>query len=140
MPTVACEPQRPSIAIRIVTVVVVVSIALGSGAIFWVIAWIVPRFAEIFAKFKIQEFPATTQTLCNIGLVVRQFWYLFGLVWLAATAGLIWCVIRIAHRGHLMLTVAIGLGSWVFFGLLIGLINILLFQPLVQVNQQTGHG
>ena len=139
MPTVACEPQRPSIALRIVTVVVVVSIALGSGAIFWVIAWIVPRFAEIVAKFKIEP-PATTQTLFSIGLTIRQFWYLFGLVWLAATVGLISWIVRTAHRGNLMLIVIIGLGSWVFFGLLIGLINILLFRPLGEIFQQVEHG
>jgi len=139
MPTVAREPQRPSIALRIVTVVVVVSIALCSAAIFLVIAWIVPHNAEIVAKFKFEP-PATTQILCSIGLVVRQFWYLFGLAWLAATAGLISWIVRTSRQRGLVLMAAIGFGSWVFLGLLISLTVILLFQPLVQVNQQTGHG
>ena len=139
MPTVACEPQRPSIAIRIVTVVVVVSIALGSACIFWVMAWIVPRFAEIVAKFKFEP-PATTQTLFSIGLTIRQFWYLFGLAWLATTAGGIFWIVRTSRQRALVLIAAIGFGSWMLVGLFIGVVVILLFQPLVQVIQQTGRG
>ncbi len=141
MPTVACEPQRASRGIRIVALVAVVPMAVGMLLVLCILGYIVPRFAEIFAKFKIEPpLPVPTQILCGIGLVVRQFWYLFGLAWLAATAGLISWGIRTPHQGRLVLMAVIGFGSWVFFGLLMGLINILLFQPLVKLIQPMGHG
>jgi len=140
MPTVACEPQHPSRGIRIVALVAVVPTAIGVAVILYVLGWTVPRFAEIFAKFKIEEFPATTQTLCNIGFVVQQFWYLFGLAWLAATAGGIFWIVRTSRQRALVLMAAIGFGSWMLVGLLIGVVVILLFQPLVELIQQTGRG
>jgi len=141
MPTISCEPQRPSRGIRIVALVAVVPIAIGLAVVLYVLGWIVPRFAEIYAKFKIETpLMMPTQILCGIGLVVQQFWYLFGLAWLAATAGLISWIVRTSRQRALVLMAAIGFGSWMLVGLLIGVVVILLFQPLVELIQQTGRG
>ena len=105
MTTLPARSEGPSRGARVGAIVLALLGAACWLMILCVLALIVPRFADIYAKFKIKKLPVPTQILCSISLVVQQFWYLFGLGWLSVTTGAVLWVLRgrWKHRALLLI-------------------------------------
>jgi general secretion pathway protein F len=59
---------------------------VGAGAIVFLLTFVIPRFASIFADMK-QEIPLPTQILLSLSTIVSDFWWVGGLLALAAVLG-----------------------------------------------------
>jgi general secretion pathway protein F len=59
---------------------------VGAGAIVFLLTFVIPRFATIFADLK-QEIPLPTQVLLSVSAALTAYWWLGGLVVLAAVLG-----------------------------------------------------
>jgi len=59
---------------------------VGAGAIVFLLTFVIPRFASIFADLK-QEIPLPTQILLALSAIVSDFWWVGGLIALAAILG-----------------------------------------------------
>jgi type II secretory pathway component PulF len=116
--------------------------AAGWLIILYVLAFIIPRFAEIYAKFKITEdaLPVSTQVLCSIGLVVQQFWYLFGFGWLGVTAGAVLWVLRGRWKHRVLVVSILGGISVLSTPVILGAVVFNLFLPLVDLIKQVNQG
>ena len=103
MTTLPSGPEAPSRGARVGAIVLALLGAVCWLMILCVLALIVPRFAEIFRTFKIKGLPWVTHVVCDAGLTVRQFWYLFGPVWLALTVSLMIWLAKTRWRGAMTL-------------------------------------
>jgi general secretion pathway protein F len=59
---------------------------VGAGAIVFLLTFVIPRFATIFADLK-QEIPLPTQVLLSVSAALTAYWWLGGLAVLAAVLG-----------------------------------------------------
>jgi type IV pilus assembly protein PilC len=60
-----------------------------------IMKWIVPKFIEIFAKFKIPELPLPTRILVGVSHFVGSYWYLLVLVPI-----LFWVILRMTKASR----------------------------------------
>jgi type II secretory pathway component PulF len=104
-----------------------------------VIAFIVPGFAEIFEKFKF-EVPVPTQVLCDLGLIVQQFWYAFGFGWLGVTAGAVLWVLKGRWKHRAMVVSLLGGISVLATTVILGAVVMNLFRPIVILIKQVNQG
>jgi type II secretory pathway component PulF len=79
--------QRVKTAVRYPLIVVVALCA----AFAFLVSFVIPRFASIFARFK-TELPLPTRVLMGINHVVQNYWYLIILGAAALVAALLWYV------------------------------------------------
>jgi type IV pilus assembly protein PilC len=66
-----------------------------------IMKWIVPKFIDIFAKFKIPQLPLPTRILVGVSDFVKVYWYLLALVPI-----LLWAILRMtkaSRKGQYML-------------------------------------
>ena len=77
--------ERVKAAVRYPLIVV---IAICSAFVF-LVTFVVPKFAAIFAQFK-TELPLPTRILININYVVQNYWYLLLLGIILSIGGVIW--------------------------------------------------
>jgi general secretion pathway protein F len=59
---------------------------VGSGAVVFLLTFVIPRFASIFADLK-QEIPLPTQILLSVSAAMREYWWLGALIVAAAVLG-----------------------------------------------------
>ena len=59
---------------------------VGAGAVVFLLTFVIPRFATIFADLH-QAIPLPTQILMGVSSTMREYWWLGGLVLLAAVLG-----------------------------------------------------
>ena len=139
MTTLPARSEGPPRSARVGAIVLVLL-----GAVCWlillgVLAFKVPRFAEIFVKFK-AEVPVATQVLCDLGLIVRQFWYAFGFGWLGVTAGAVLWVLRGRWKHRVLVVSILGGISVLSTPVILGAGVITLFRPLVELIKQVNQG
>jgi len=139
MTTLPAGSEGPSRSARVGAIVLVLLGAVGWLILLGVLAFTVPRFAEILGKFKV-EVPVPTQVLCHLGLIVQQFWYLFGLGWLGVTAGAVLWVLRGRWKHRVLVVSLLGGISVLATPLILGAVNICLFRPIVNLIQQVNQG
>jgi CDP-diglyceride synthetase len=142
MTTLPARSEGPSRGAQVGAIVLALLGAAGWLIILYVLAFIIPRFAEIYAKFKIPEdaLPVSTQVLCSIGLVVQQFWYLFGFGWLGVTAGAVLWVLRGRWKHRVLVVSILGGISVLSTPVILGAVVFNLFLPLVDLIKQVNQG
>ena len=141
MATLPPNSQGPSTAAREGAVVLILLSAIGWLILLLLLGFIVPRFAEIFTKFKIEGgLPVSTQILCSTGLVVQQFWYLFGLGWLCVAGGMVLWVLKGRWKHRALVVSLLGAGSLLGAPVILGAIVISLFCPLVELIKKVNQG
>ena len=79
--------ERVKTAVRYPLIVVIAICA----AFAFLVAFVIPKFAGIFAQFK-TELPLPTRVLININYIVQNYWYLIILSVILAVWGVIWYV------------------------------------------------
>jgi type II secretory pathway component PulF len=130
MTTLPARSEAPSRSAQVGAIVLVLLGAVCWLMILCVLAFIVPRFAEIFRAFKIKGLPWVTPVVCDAGLTVRQFWYLFGPVWLALTVSLMLWLAKTRWRGAMTLAAILAGVSVVCTLVVITTVVLGLFLPL----------
>ena len=139
MTTLPARSEGPSRDARVCAIVLVLLGAACWLMILCVFALTVPRFAEIFEKFKF-EVPVPTQVLCDLGLIVQQFWYAFGFGWLGVTAGTVLWVLRGRWKHRALVASILGGISVLATPVILGAVVMSLFLPLVQLIKQANQG
>jgi len=130
MTTLPSGSEAPSRGARVGAIVLALLGAACWLIILCVLAFIVPRFAEIFRTFQIKGLPWVTPVVCAAGLTVRQFWYLFGPVWLALTVSLMLWLAKTRWRGAMTLAAILAGVSVVCTLVVITTVVLGLFLPL----------
>jgi len=139
MTTLPARSEGPSRSAQVGAIVLVLL-----GAVCWlillgVLAFIVPPFAEIFEKFKF-EVPVPTQVLCDLGLIVQQFWYAFGFGWLGVTAGTVLWVLRGRWKHRVLVVSILGGISVLATTVILVAVVMSLFRPIVILIKQVNQG
>jgi type II secretory pathway component PulF len=62
-------------------------VATLSAATFFLVGWVVPRFARMYAQ-KSLELPFFTRALMQVGLSIQHYWYVYAAVGVGAALGL----------------------------------------------------
>ena len=140
MATPPPKSQGPSTGARVASVVLVlVGAALWLGLLFGIgIAG--PRFMEIFEKFKIGgNLSLPTRIAGGAGLVVRDYWFLFGLLWLVATIALARKAASVASNVFDRWPTTFALISFLCVCLIFAFVMISLFVPLAHNIEVFGH-
>jgi type II secretory pathway component PulF len=130
MTTLPSRSEGPSRSARVGAIVLALLGAAGWLIILCVLALIVPRFAEIFKKFKF-EVPVPTQVLCDLGLIVQKFWYAFGFGWLGVTAGTVLWVLRGRWKHRALVASILGGISVLVTTVILVAVVMRLFRPIV---------
>ncbi|HET6441777.1 MAG TPA: hypothetical protein VFH53_05305 [Phycisphaerae bacterium] len=139
MMTLPARSEGPSRSARVGAIVLVLVGAVGWLILLGVLAFTVPRFAEIFEKFK-AELPVSTRVLCDLGLIVQQFWYAFGFGWLGVTGGMVLWVLKGRWKHRALVVSLLGAGSVLVTPVILGAIVISLFHPLVELIKKVNRG
>ena len=132
MTTLPPKSQGGSTGARVARVVLVlVGTGLWLGLLFGIgIAG--PRFMEMFEKFKIGgHLSLPTRIAGGAGLVVRDYWFLFGPLWLVATIVLARKAARVASNVFDRWPTTFALISFLCVCLISAFVIISLFMPLV---------
>jgi hypothetical protein len=139
MTTLPARSEAPSRGAQVGAILLVLVGAVGWLMILYVLAFTVPRCAEILGKFKV-EVPVPTQVLCDLGLIVQQFWYAFGFGWLGVTAGAVLWVLRGRWKHRVLVVSLLGGISVLATAVILVAVVRSLFLPLVQLIQQVNQG
>lgn len=116
-----------------------------AGGLVWLLpiftfVFIVPKFAEIFAKFAITgRLPLITQAILAVSSAFTRYWYLFAALWAAVIAGLVIASAVAGTRLPVSLSVAFGVISLVLVVVIETLLVLGLFAPMVTLIQDVGH-
>ena len=141
MTTLPSRSEGPSRSARVGAIVLALLGAACWLMILCVLALIVPRFAEIFRKFKIEGgLPWVTHVVCATGLTIRQFWYAFGFGWLGVTAGAVLWVLRGRWKHRVLVVSILGGISVLSTPVVITTVTLSLFSPLVDLIKQVNQG
>ena len=139
MTTLPARSEGPSRSARVGAIVLVLLGAVGWLILLGVLVFTVPRFAEIFEKFKFAV-PVPTRVLCDLGLIVQQFWYAFGFGWLGVTAGAVLWVLRGRWKHRALVASILGGISVLATLVILGTVFFSLFLPLVDLIKQANQG
>jgi len=136
----AVAAQRPSVAWRVVGVFSGLLGGLGWVLLLGILAFIVPRFEEIFARFQVTGgLPWVTAVIIQLSHAVRNWWFLFGpaaaAVLAAPLVGCIWT----RTPGGVIAAVVFGMVSVLAVAVGITVIVLGLFMPLVVDIQSVGN-
>ena len=140
MTTLPPGSEGPSRSAQVGAIVLVLLGAVGWLILLGVLAFTVPRFAEIFRAFKIKGLPWVTHVVCDAGLTVRQFWYAFGFGWLSVTAGAVLWVLRGRWKHRALVASILGGISVLATLVILGTVFFSLFLPLVDLIKQANPG
>ncbi len=137
----ATTPRHgPSTLSRTVGVVLAIVGGLAWLLPVFTFVFIVPKFAEIFAKFDIKGgLPPMTQATLAVSSAFARYWYLFAALWAAAIALLAIASVVARTRWPVWLSVAFGVVSLVLVFVTETLLVLGLFAPMVTLIQDVGH-
>jgi hypothetical protein len=140
MTTLPARSEGPSRNAQVGAIVLALLGAACWLTILFVLGDKVPRFLEIFRKFKVDFLPVPTQVLCDLGLIVQQFWYAFGLGWLGVTAGAVLWVLKGRWKHRVLVVSILGGISVLSTPVILGAVVFNLFLPLVDLIKQVNQG
>ena len=132
--------QRPSVAGRVVGVCFGLVGVLGWVSLIGILAFIVPRFEEIFTRFEVRGgLPWVTAVIIHLSHAVRNWWFLFGPAAAAVLAALLVGCIWTRAPGCVIAAVVFGTVSVLAVAVGVTVIVAGLFTPLVTLIQDVGN-
>lgn len=132
--------QRPSAAGRVVGVCCGLLGGLGWVLLLGILAFIVPRFEEIFTRFEVTgRLPWVTAVIIQLSHAVRGWWFLFGPAAAAVLAALLVGCIWMRTPGGVIAAVVFGMVSVLAVAVGVTVIVAGLFMPLVTLIQDVGN-
>jgi len=107
MTQAAAPPEKHSIISRVATVLLVLLSGLLWYQILWSLATGPQPFEEMFDRFGIRAgLPVPTRAIIGASHVVTTYWYVFGLVGVAAIVWLMWAGLAKRRVGRLAILAA----------------------------------